>query len=98
MKLLWTRHAERQLARRTSLFADQVLLYFEEGAAVLTRVERNRTREFVIFSAPDRDHYIVILARDNQVLTIMPLKWRPIAPAFLDEARRLYAEKVEPMQ
>ncbi len=95
MKLLWTRHAERQLANRTSLFADEVLLYFEFGAAVLTREERNGTREYIIFSPKDRETYAIILARDHQVLTIMPIKWRRIAPGFLDQARQLWAEKME---
>ncbi len=96
MKLIWTKHAQRQLEQRTALYGDDVLLYFVLEAAVLSREEDNGTREYVIFSPKDKECYAVILTRGNQVVTIMPIKWRRIAPGFLEEARRLHREKIEP--
>ncbi len=93
MKLLWTRHAERQLRQRTALEPDHVLAYFALEAAVLSRREPNGIREYVLFSAADKDCFAVILGRDNQVITIMPIKWRRVAPGFIDEARQLWREK-----
>ena len=95
MKLLWTKHALRQLAQRTILQADEVLAYFVNGAAVLSREERNGTKEWVIFSPADKDCFAVIVDRGGQVITIMPIIWRTIAPGFLDQARRFYGERME---
>lgn len=95
MKLVWTKHGQRQLEQRTSLYGDDVLLYFAVGAAVLAREEPNGVREYVIFSPLDKECFAVILARDSQVITIMPIKWRPIAPTVIDLARRLWKEKIE---
>lgn len=94
MKLIWTRHAARQLESRTALHGDEVLLYFALEAAVLVRVESNGTREYVIFSPKDKESFAVILARDDQVITIMPIKWRPIASSAIDLARQLWKTKI----
>ena len=95
MKLTWSRHALSQLVKRTALEADEVLRYFAESAAVLSREERNGVREYVIFSPLDRECFAIVIARDLQVVTIMPIKWRRIAPGFIDQARTLYRQKIE---
>jgi hypothetical protein len=94
-KLDWTRHALRQLATRTSLECDRVQLYFALEAAVQSRLEDNGTSEWVIFSPADKDCFAVIMGRDSRVITVMPIKWRKIAPGFIDEARELYKAKME---
>lgn len=95
MKLIWTHHALRQLNRRTSVPADRILLYFTMEAAVLSREERNGNREYVIYSPNDKECFAVIITRGKQVVTIMPIVWRRIAPGFIAEARRLYHVKME---
>lgn len=94
-RLIWTRHALNQLGKRTALETDDVLRYFVEGAAVQSRAEENGVKEFVIFSPLDRECFAIVLARDLQVITIMPIKWRKVAPGFIDQARKLQREKIE---
>lgn len=94
MKLIWSKHALRQLGQRTCLEADEVLHYFATEAAVLSREERNGVREYVIFSPLDKECFAIVVARDWQVVTLMPIKWRRIAPGFIDQARTLYLKKI----
>lgn len=94
-RLKWNKHSTRQLRKRTNLRADEVLQYFVNGAAVLTRVENNGNEERVIFSPRDKECFALIITRGGTVITIMPIIWRKVAPGFIEEARQLYSEKIE---
>jgi hypothetical protein len=94
-RLKWNRHSERQREQRTALAADEILHYVAVGAAVLSRTEPNGIEERVIFSPRDKECFALIIDRGGTVITIMPILWRKLAPAFIDEARQLYTEKIE---
>lgn len=96
MKLWFTRHASAMLHTRSGLTYNGVREYFRAGAAVLSRVEEKKgVKEYVIYSPNDHDHFALVVADGGNVITFMPIIWRKVAPGFLDEARRLYHEKME---
>lgn len=95
MKLWFTHHAAHNLHRRSGLTFNLVKAYFDAEAAVLSREEKDGVREYVIYSPDDKEHFALVVDKGGNVITFMPIIWRKVAPGFLDEARRLFHEKME---
>lgn len=89
MNYAFSKHASDRFSERINISLDQFIDYLE-NRSVLQAIEKDGTKQLVIFLCEQNEFYIVVVSR-NTIISIMPAIWRSksLSHITMDQARTL---------